>query len=251
MAIQKGKILTITSVKGGTGKSTTLLNMAGIYSLQNKRVLIIDLDFYAGAIAASLNIENSTDIYKLTDDIANNRFTNLESYIVKYNEYIDVIPSNKDPRNANKINSACLNILLAKVKLKYDIILIDTNNTMSTANLVSFENSEKIVYVMTNNPIDLKSMRTMSAIYKDMEKTNYKVILNEAREVQKECFNKKDITNIINHDIDYTIPSSFYINNIDKYLMDGEILTLNKKIRSNHKKTLKEFEDFCNELTKE
>lgn len=251
MSIQRGKIYTITSVKGGTGKSTTLLNMAGIYASTGKKVLIIDLDLYAGAIATSLNISNETDIYKLTDDISNNRFSNLESYIVKYNENIDVIPSNKDPRNANKINSACFNILLNKVKMKYDIILVDTNNTMSSANLVSFDNSDKIIYVMTNNPIDLKSMRTMTAIYHDMERDNYVIVLNEAREVQKECFNKKDIVNIINHEIDFTIPSSFYINNIDRYLMDGEILTLNKKIRSNHKKTIKEFEKFCTELTKE
>lgn len=251
MAIQKGKIYTITSVKGGTGKSTTLLNMAGIYSEKGKKVLIIDLDLFAGAIATSLNISNETDIYKLTDDISNNRFSSLESYIVKYNDNIDVIPSNKDPRNANKINSSCFNILLNKVKYKYDIILVDTNNTMSPANLVSFDNSDKIVYVMTNNPIDLKSMRTMSAIYRDMERTNYVIVLNEAREVQKECFSRKDIINIMNHEIDFTIPSSFYINNIDKYLMDGEILTLNKKVRSNHKKTIKEFEQFCDKLIQE
>ena len=122
---------------------------------------------------------------------------------------------------------------------------------MSSANLVAFDNSDKILYVITNNPIDLKSMRTMTAIFRDMEKTNYEIILNEAREIQKECFSTKDIINIINHDINYVIPNSFYIKNIDNYLMNGEILTLNKKVRANNKKTIKMFETLAEELIKE
>ena len=251
MSLKGGKILSITSVKGGTGKSTTLLNMAGVYATLGKKVLIIDLDLYAGAIATSLNISNDTDIYKLTDDISNNRFKSLESYIVKYNDLIDVIPSNRDPRNANRINSNCVDILLSKVKIKYDVVLIDTNNTMSSYNLVAFDKSDYIIYVMTNNPIDLKSMRSMTSIYKDMEKENYCIVLNDAREIQKECFTKKDIVNIINHDIDLHLPDSFYIKNIDQYLMAGEIMTMNKKIRSNHKKTIKELENFCLQLLEE
>ena len=36
MAIKQAKMLFITSVKGGTGKSVTTLNLAGIYARMNK-----------------------------------------------------------------------------------------------------------------------------------------------------------------------------------------------------------------------
>ena len=48
----------------------------------------------------------------------------------------------------------------------------------------------------------------------------------------KDYFSLFDVRNIIKHNIDYTIDKSFYIKNIDKYVIDGEILTLNKKIRA-------------------
>lgn len=70
----KGRVITITSRKGGVGKSTTLLNLAGIYSNLEKKVLILDFDLTSGSIAISLNLETDKTIYNLVSDITNNRF---------------------------------------------------------------------------------------------------------------------------------------------------------------------------------
>ena len=67
MAINQAKVLTITSVKGGTGKTTNTLNLAGIFSSMKKKVLIIDLDLHTGSIAASMNLKYEKDIYHRID----------------------------------------------------------------------------------------------------------------------------------------------------------------------------------------
>ena len=46
-----GKIISINSVKGGVGKTTLAISLAGIYSLMKKKVLLIDLDLYSGGIS--------------------------------------------------------------------------------------------------------------------------------------------------------------------------------------------------------
>lgn len=250
MAIKKAKIFTVTSVKGGTGKTTTTLNLAGIFSTQKYKTLIIDLDLYSGGIAASLNVNNDTDIFKLIDDLNNNRFDFIDSYVSKYNDYIDVLPSPKDPRFANKMSSKYINIMLSKAQMKYDIILIDTNHFMNEINLVAFDYSDYILYIITNDPIDLKNMKTMVSIYKDMDKKNYKIILNEAVDKQHNYFTKYDIKNIIKDNIDYTIPSSFYLKTIDKYVLNGTILTLDKKVRKTSKKAIDNFTLIANNLMK-
>ena len=53
-----GKIVTISSRKGGVGKTTTLLNIAGCLSTLEKKVLILDLDLYCSSIAVSLNLKS-------------------------------------------------------------------------------------------------------------------------------------------------------------------------------------------------
>ncbi len=250
MAVHKAKIYTITSVKGGTGKTTTVLNLAGIFSLMEKRVLIIDMDLYSGAVATSLNISNNTDIFKLVDDLNNNRFRQIEDYVSKYNDFIDVIPSPKDPRLANQINSQYLNVVFSRASVKYDVILIDTNHILNEINLVTLDASDCIVYVVNNDPIDLKNMKTMVSIFKDMNKNNYKVVLNNSKDRQKNYFSKHDIKNIIKSNIDYIIPDEFYLRNFDKHVLDGEIFTLNKRIRNNNKKTIKVFELLTKSLLK-
>ena len=91
MALKSGKVISIASVKGGVGKTTMCLNLAGIYHLMDKKVLIIDLDLFSGGISVCLDIKNEKDIFMLIDSINNNRFTKLEDYVTKYNKNIDIM----------------------------------------------------------------------------------------------------------------------------------------------------------------
>lgn len=251
MAIKAAKVFTVTSVKGGTGKTTTALNIAGTFSKMNYKTLIIDLDLYSGTIALSLNIENKKNIFTAIDDMTNNRFTFIEDYVTKFDNNIDVLCSPIDPRLASKVNIKYLSVLLQKAKMKYQIIIIDTNHILSDINLMTFDYSDRVLYVINNNPANLKNIKTMLSIYKDMEQDNYKVVLNESVDKQKNYFSDYDIKNIIKNDINYIIPDSFYLKNIDKYVLDGKILVLDKKIIKNNKKTIKIFDKMAQDLINE
>lgn len=251
MAIKQGKIIAVTSAKGGTGKTTTLLNLAGVYQKMKKKILILDMDFHGSAVAASLNLPVNTDFYKLVDDLGNNRFEYLENYVVNYMEGIDVIPAPNDPRYATKITNKYIETILTKASMKYDIVLIDTNYLMDTIKLVILDSSDYAVYVVTNDPMDIKNMKSIVSIYKDMGQNNYKIVLNEAIDHNRSYFNHYDIKNIIHDNVDYTIPSNFHIDTIDQYVLDGKILTLDKKITTRYKKAMKNFELLAKSLIRE
>lgn len=239
MGLNKAKVITITSVSGGVGKTTTVLNLAGMYSKLEKRTLILDLDLYSGDISLCLNINYDKDIYNLYEDINNKEFKDFNDYVIKYNDYIDVLPSLKDIRYASKIDSKTLKLILYKASMKYDIVLIDTNYMLSDINLFALELSNQILYLVSNDTMNLKNMKTMLSILNDMNKTNYKIILNESLNRNKGYYDKYDIRNILNKSVNYIIPSNFFIKNIDSYILRGEILTLNDKICFKYKKALK------------
>ena len=248
MAIPKAKIITITSVKGGTGKTTTTLNLAGTYSLMNKKTLILDFDLYSGGIALALNVDINSDLYKLVYDMSVNEYKNIDDYILKYNEYIDIIPAPKDPRYASKLEKKYINTILKKVITKYDVILIDTNHFLDATNLILFDKSDTIMYVVNNSPLDVKNLKSMISIHKDMEKENYVVVLNESNTKLNDVLSNYDIKNIIKNNIDYTIPRTFYNKNVNKFVIKGKIMILDKNVRLLDSKTVKIFNKIATDL---
>jgi len=229
-----GKIISVCSVKGGVGKTTTLLNLAGLYHALKKKVLVIDLDLYSGGVSALLDLKNKKDIFMLVDSISNNRFTKISDYIEHYNNNIDVLANPRDPRQASKIESKYISIILDLAKKEYDVILVDTNHTLDENNLILFDLSYMSLFIITNDLVDLKNMKSLMSIFKDLEKKNYLICLNNSRDTGKDFLSLFDIRNIIKTNIDYTISKNFYIKNIDKYALNGEILTLNRNIMRFH-----------------
>jgi len=233
-----GKIITISSVKGGVGKTTMTLNLAGIYCELNKRVLIIDLDLYSGGIAASLNVKNKKDIYTMIDSMANNRFTELKKYVTTYNKNIDVLACPKDPRMGAKVSGRYIPVIFDLAKKEYDVVLVDTYHILDEINLTALDYSYMTLFIITNDIVDLKNMKSLISVFKDTDKKNYLILLNNSRDIGKDYLSLYDIRTIIKNNIDYTLSKNYYIKNIDKYTISGEILTLNNSINLFHSKDI-------------
>lgn len=229
MKIKKGKVITVTSSKGGIGKTVFTLNLAGIYHQLGLKTLIIDLDLYAGGVAVSINLNEGKTIYNLVDDILNNHYREAYDYLSKYNDNIYILPSCKDPRQGSKIENRFIEQIINIYKSRFDVILIDTSHVLIDSNIVALDSSDSILYMISNDPIDLANTKSMMAIFKDVEK-DVKVLLNDSFSLDKTYFSLFDIKNVIKHNVDYSLNKSFYIHDIDRYIMEGKILTLNKHL---------------------
>ncbi len=227
-----GKSLCMFSSKGGVGKTITTLNLAGVFEVMGKRILIVDLDLSGGEIALALNKPYEKTIYNFAMDYMNNRYRSFLDYVTKYDDHIDFLASPKDPRQANKIASKYLEIMLDKAVYYYDIVLIDTNHILNETNLVLLDKADSILFVMNNDPFDVKNMKSLVTIFKDLDKTNFKIMLNDSRDPMKKYFSLYDLTSILKTEINYLISSEFYVKNIDQYIMNGKIVTLHPKASS-------------------
>lgn len=243
-----GKVISVSSVKGGVGKTTILLNLAGIYCELGKRVLIIDLDLFSGGIAISLNVKNTKDIFMLVDSMANNRFTELNKYVTSYNKNIDILAASRDPRDAMKIESRYIPLIFDTAKKEYDVVLVDTSHVLNEVNLTILDYSYMSLFIITNDLVDLKNMKSLLSIFNDTDKKNYLICLNNSRDTGKDYMSMYDIRTTIDDNVNYTISNSYYIKNIDKYVMNGEILTLNKKINTFHAKDISNMQKMALDL---
>lgn len=229
MGLKKGKSICFASAKGGVGKTVNIINLAGVFEQLDKKVLLIDLDLYSGGIAASLNKNYRQSIFNAADDLYNNRFKDLKKYVVAYDEHIDILCSPKDPRDAGKIDAKYVEDIIKKSALLYDVVLVDTNHALNEISLVALNTVDQIVFFTTNDPVDLKNMKSLITIFKELEFTNYKVLLNNSRDPFKDYFSMYDIKSILKHNIDYTLSKELFQKDLEKIIMDGKIMSLDRK----------------------
>ena len=93
--MSKTQIISVINQKGGVGKTTTVINLAAGLALQNKKILVVDLDPQANA-TTGLGISNSDNSDNTIYSVLNG--TKKISEIIKKTQFqnIDLISSNVD-----------------------------------------------------------------------------------------------------------------------------------------------------------
>ena len=100
---------------------------------------------------------------------------------------------------------------------------------MNDITLSVLQTVDDILLLTTNDPLDIKNLRTLIAILNEYEYDNYKIVLNNSRDPYKDYFTLFDIKKILHHNIDYTLSEELFLKDIEKYIMDGIIITLDSK----------------------
>lgn len=129
---RNARVITVTSPKGGTGKSTLTLNMAAYMALRvrplNKRVCVIDANFQQADAGKMLNqyTPNITNIIKDQSSLAPNA---IERYLVSRPDLnLSVLLGPATPEDANPayLTPRLFNQILDALRHNFDYIFIDT-----------------------------------------------------------------------------------------------------------------------------
>jgi chromosome partitioning protein len=153
------EVISIINVKGGVGKTTTTLNLAGQFAQNGHKVLLVDNDSQSN-LSQILNVQSKYNLY----DLYSNSKVNVEDCIVKYNDWIDIIP--------NTIESAVLeselhNKMTRETILKnkfenylqnYDVILIDNSPFLGLCTTNAMSMSKYYLEVIDNSTSALQGL---------------------------------------------------------------------------------------------
>lgn len=142
-------IISICNQKGGTGKTTTAVNLSYALSQFNKKILIVDTDPQGNAtsgVGVSKNI-----IEKSAYDVLLNNCSAEEATIKKIYSNLDIIPCNINLTGAEielvgvLSRETRLKRALAEIKFNYDYIFIDSPPSLGLLTLNALVASNSII----------------------------------------------------------------------------------------------------------
>ena len=161
------EVIAIANQKGGVGKTMTSVSLSACLALNNKKVLLLDLD-PQGHSTKAFGFYDSTQyplsmkdvIVSVIEDIPLNR----EQLILHSNENVDIVPSNISLAGINsKLESAmCRETVLKRfidtVKDDYDYVIIDTNPSLDNLPINALTASDKVVITVQAEPYAVEGM---------------------------------------------------------------------------------------------
>lgn len=209
----------IISVVGNNGTGKTLFCVILSKIINNKKILIIDLDVFNNNINSIFGIKKQKKENK--------------DKINKVNKNIDILCCNKEflEENYKKLNQKFWN-LLKKIEIKYDLIIIDNSSqNIFEYNKEILKKSEIIIFLLEPNIIELNKSRNLLNLYINKWK-----IKNEKINI---VFNKVNINSIENKILnnlfsDFNILGKIKTNNKYNLIINKNIKIIDKKIKKDY-----------------
>tara|TARA_B100000809_G_C15055238_1_gene500428 strand:+ start:355 stop:1107 length:753 start_codon:yes stop_codon:yes gene_type:complete len=162
-------IIAIGNRKGGTGKTTTVVNIGRALAMKGKRVLLIDLDPQAN-LSYSFGI--STEGCLLGEALLEN---DIDSGSIYYKNGIDIIPSTNELQEyetefiREQYNINILKKTLDSVKEHYDFILIDCPPAASFLTKSALVACDTVLIPMLMDALSLQGFEQMVELVSDIK----------------------------------------------------------------------------------
>lgn len=152
-------------MKGGVGKTTTVLSLGAALNMGGKKVLLTDIDSQKD-LSASLGI---TEEEHTSSDIFNGK--NINSTIMKLENGLHIIPASKDLIGTQmKLKTGdVLSKALEEIKSNYDYVIIDSAPSMSILNVNAIVASQLIIVTLEPEFLALTGLQDFLEIIKLLE----------------------------------------------------------------------------------
>lgn len=210
--INKCKIISVFSNKGGIGKTSLASNLAlELSKITKENVALIDMNFQMGDITTFLDLKPSFNISYMLENIDKINETFLLSTLERYkNSSLYVLADPPYFKQADTIHPKQITKLFNTLKETFSYIIVDAEASFDGKNIAALDNSDMILLVsVANLPALRNTQRCLELFDKlgyDKEKT--KIVIN--RYMENDEIKEDDIEKVLSKQIYWKIPNNYF-----------------------------------------
>lgn len=172
------KTIALAVQKGGTGKTTTVFNLAGVLANKGKRVLLVDVDPQANLTTdTGITVDPGKDLASVFGDDKTGTAT-ITDIVKPYVKGIDIAPGSIDLAGSEMLitnRKGRENILrkaLLPVSDSYDFCLIDTPPSLGLLTINALAAADTVLVPIQPAAHDLQSLQLFLDTIQNMKNIN-------------------------------------------------------------------------------
>jgi chromosome partitioning protein len=171
---KRARRIAILNQKGGTGKTTTAVNVAAGVAERGRNVLLIDTDAQ-GNVGVSLGVSGERSLYHvLVDGI------DPTEVAVPVRQHLDVITSDatlaaaeiwlarQSPDQRSRVMTKRLNLM--QISRRYDLVVIDCGPSLNLLNQNALSYADEVIIPVTCDYLALVGVKQVVRTIKDVER---------------------------------------------------------------------------------
>ncbi|HZU20116.1 MAG TPA: AAA family ATPase [Gaiellaceae bacterium] len=203
----RGRIVAITSQKGGSGKTALATNLAAALARSGRRTLLVDLDLQFGDAAVMLGVPHDRSVVDLASGDAQLDSDKLLAFAVADERSgAAVVPAPHRPEEAEAVRDSELVRLLAVAKQAYDAVVVDTAPLFDRAMMLAVDAADEVLVVCTPDIPSLKNakigLETLKRLGVDADRVS--LVLN--RVGGPAAFGKDDVEHTLDQPVRFLLP---------------------------------------------
>ncbi len=208
--LPQGEMITLFSLKGGVGLTTTAINLAErVFSMTEEKVLLVDLNLFMGDVSGFLDIKPDFTPYSLISDIDRMDRELLFSSLFRHEKGFYVLAPAEEINDSDSISARDIAAMLDLLKAEFDYIVVDTPHDFSRRTLALLEHTDHLIVMVQQTLPSVKSTQRIIEFLDDIRFEQNKTTIVINRYLKTGDLTRKDIENSLNRKISYCINNDY------------------------------------------
>lgn len=202
-----GRIVAVTSPKGGSGKTVVATNLAVFLARRLPgEVVLVDLDLQFGDVASALGLRPNYTMHTATQ-ASGSEATLLKAFLTPHPSQLMVLCAPDLPTEADEINEGDAVRIVAELAKLFRWVIVDTGAGLDDVTLSVAEVATDLVFVSSTDVLSVRGVRKEAAVMDQLGvRATRHLVLN--RSDAKVGLSAKDISETIGIPITAAVPSS-------------------------------------------